>query len=168
MKSLLLLVVALLMTASAAKADHIGIYSDASGSSCYLGNAGFNNTATVVHKFSLGATSSRFKVTLPAGSTFFAFSTPFVPIGDLTSDLSLGYAACPNGSIPLRTIVAVLTAGIARGLPADNFSYIIYDACFGEYPATGGYGYVGLSTDYPCSEVAVESSTWGKVKSLYR
>ena len=166
MKKLLLLGVALLMTASVSRADHIGIFHDTLSASCNLGPAGFHTTAAVVHRFSLGMTGSRFKVVFPAGSNFFAFNTTFVPIGVLTSDLSLGYGQCYNGSLPLGTIVAVLSPGIAHVLPADGFPNIIFTACdFGEYSATGGEAYVG---PYDDCYFAVESSTWGKVKSLYR
>lgn len=167
MKKVLLLMVAVLMISSVAMADHFGVYSDATGSSCALGAAGFNPNANVIHKFTLGATGSRFKVTLPLGTLFFGFNTPYVPIGVLTSDLSLGYGLCLNGSIPLGTITAQYTAGVISVLPADAFASIIYTDCsFGEYPATGGNAYVG--TEGPCNEVATEQSTWGNVKALYR
>ncbi len=168
MKKVLLLMVAALMISSVAMADHFGVYSDATGSSCALGAANvFNPGATVIHKFTLGATGSRFKVTLPAGTSFFGFNTTFVPIGVLTSDLSLGYGQCLTGSIPLGTITAIYAAGTLSVLPADAFATIIYTDCnFGEYPATGGTAYVGGTG--PCNEVATEQSTWGNVKALYR
>jgi hypothetical protein len=166
MKTLVLLTVALLMMANVVNADHIGVHRNSESESCNLGNPGFNPNAVVVHKFSLGATGSRFKVTLPAGSSFFGFNTPYVPIGVLTSDLSLGYGLCLTGSFVLGTMVAILNPGTVNVLPADNFSNIIYTDCsFGELPATGGTAWVGGLDD--CVD-AVEPSTWGKVKSLYR
>jgi hypothetical protein len=166
MKKVLLLMVAVLMISSVAMANHFGVYTDATGASCLLA-PGFTSTATVIEKFSNGSTGSRFKVTLPAGSSFFSFSSPWTPIGALTSDLSLGYGGCQNGSIVLGQIVAILNPGQMDVLPADGFPSIIYTDCsFGEYPATGGNAYVG--TQGNCNEVATEQSTWGSVKALYR
>jgi hypothetical protein len=73
MKKVLLLTLAALMISSVALADNVSMYSDISGTSCLISAAGFNSTAAVVHKFSLGATYSRFKVTLPAGSVAVRF-----------------------------------------------------------------------------------------------
>jgi hypothetical protein len=167
MKKVLLLMVAALMISSVAMANHFGVYVDGTGSSCELGAAGFNSTATVCEKFSIGSTGCRFKVTLPPGSNFFSFSTTLVPIGVLTSDLSLGYGQCLNGTIPLGQIVAVLAPGTMTVSAADGFPNIIYTDCsFGEYPGTGGNAYVAGTG--PCGEIATEQSTWGSVKALYR
>src|SRR5512134_3130240 len=125
MKKVLLLMVAALMISSVASANHFGVYTDATGSSCLLA-PGFTSTATVVEKFTNGSTGSRFKVTLPAGSSFFSFNTPFVPIGVMTSDLSLGYGLCLDGSIALGQIVAILNPGQIDVLPADAFATIIF------------------------------------------
>ncbi len=166
MMRMLLLLVSLLLISSVAMADNIGVYSDATGSSCYLGAPGvFSATVTIIQKFSEGATGSRFKVMLPDGSSFFGFNTPYVPVGTLPNDLSLGYGTCLSGSIVLGTILAIYSAGLVQVLPADNFADIIYTDCsFAELPATGGYGTVGSQ----CDTGAVEPSTWGGVKALYR
>jgi len=167
MKKVLLLMVAVLMVSNVAMASHFGLYTDGSGSSCELGAAGFNTTATVVEKFSLGSTGCRLKAILPAGSNFFGFTTNFVPIGNLTSDLSLGYGQCLNGTIPLGTLAAILAPGTITVTAADAYPNIIITDCnFGEYPATGGFAYVAGTG--PCGEIATEQSTWGSVKALYR
>jgi len=169
MKKLLLLTISLLMISSAALADHIGVFSDATGTSCDLGAAGvFNPNATVIHKFTAGATGSRFKVTFPAGTAFFGFNTPYVPVGALNSDLSLGYGQCLNGSIVLGTINAIYGAGVGQVEKADLQSIILYTNClFAELPATGGPFTVASGWNI-CAETPVEPSTWGSVKALYR
>jgi hypothetical protein len=166
MKRMLLVLVSLLLLSSVAMADHIGVYSDAGGSSCYLGAPGvFSAMATVIHKFSEGATGSRFKVMFPAGTTFFAFNTSLVPVGSLPNDLSLGYGTCLSGSIVLGTILAIYSAGLVQVLPSDLFTDIIYTDCsFAELPASGGYATVGSQ----CDAGAIEASTWAGVKALYR
>jgi len=169
MKKFLLLTMCLLMVSSAALADHIGVYSDGSASSCNLGNiAGqFSPNATVIHRFTTGATGSRFKVTFPAGTSYFGFNTPYVPVGALNTDLSLGYGQCLNGSIVLGTINAIYAAGTGHVEKADLQSIILYTNClFAELPATGGVFYVGGIAG--CGEAPVEPSTWGSVKALYR
>jgi hypothetical protein len=168
MKKLLLLTICLLMVSSAALADHIGVFSDGTGGTCYLGAAGqFSPTATVIHKFTTGATGSRFKVTFPAGTAFFGFNTPYVPVGALNSDLSLGYGQCLTGSIVLGTINAIYGAGTGQVNTADLQAFILYTNClFAELPASGGQFFVGPFGD--CPHDAVEPSTWGSVKALYR
>ncbi len=166
MKRVLLLTTCVLMISSVAMADHFGIYTDATGVACTFA-PGFTSTATVIHKFTVGATGARFKITLPAGSTFFSFSTPYTPVGDMTTDLSIAYGQCLSGSIVLGNIVAILTPGAMHLLPADLFPNIIYTNClFAELPATGGSAGVGSQID--CFPFAVEPSTWGSVKALYR
>jgi len=171
MKKVLLLMVAVLMISSVAMADeHIGVYADGTGTNCNLGNiAGqFSPTATVVERSTTGSTGSRFKVTFPVGTAFFGFTTPWVPVGALNTDLSLAYGTCFTGTIVLGTINAIYGAGTGTLEKADLQPKIIYTDCnFGEYEATGGYFYVNSTG--PCEDIlATEPSTWGQVKALYR
>src|SRR6187402_117356 len=130
MKKLLLLTLCLSLVSSAAFADHIGVFNDASGTSCNLGAAGqFSSTATVIHKFTTGATGSRFKVAFPAGTAFFGFNTPYVLIGVLNSDLSFGYGQCLAGSIVLGSILAIYGAGQGQVEKADSQPNILYTNC---------------------------------------
>ena len=172
MKKVLLLMVAVLMISSVAmSAEHIGVYTDGTGTVCALGNiAGqFSPSATVVEKSTTGSTGCRFKVTFPPGTSFFGFNTPWVPIGAINSDLSLAYGSCITGNITLGTINAIYGAGTGTIGPADLFASIIYTDCsFGEYPATGGYFYVNGTGICEDPGVATEPSTWGQVKALYR
>ena len=170
MKKLLLLTLCLSLVSSAAFADHIGVFSDATGTSCNLGAPGqFSPTATVIHKFTTGATGSRFKVTFPAGTAFFAFNTTYVPIGALDTDLSLGYGQCLRGEIVLGSILAIYGAGTGKVEKADLQPIILYTNClFGELLATGGTFYVGENGFCTEGSTPVEPSTWGSVKALYR
>lgn len=174
MKRLLLLLVSLLLLSSVAMADHIGIYSDASGESCNLGNiAGqFSTTVTVIHKFATGAVGSRFKILFPAGTNFFVFNTPFVVVGVVPTDLSLGYGECRSGCIVLGNLIAIYGPGTLQVVAADLQANILYADCsFVEKIATGGTAPVNgvgyCDAEGGCT-VAVEPSTWGSVKSLYR
>jgi len=171
MKALVLLIGCCLMSSSTALADHIGVYSDNTGSSCQLGPAGqLNSGATVIHKFAAGATGSWFDIELPPATSFFSFSSPFSPIPNVTTDgIALDYRHCLTGSIVLGTINAIYGAGVGHVIPADQNPDIIYlDCSSAPLSATGGTFYVGDSgTD--CGETnPVEPSTWGSVKALYR
>ena len=172
MKKVLLLMVAVLMvSAVAANAiEHIGIYSDANGTSCTLA-PGFNPNVTVIEKSSTGTTGCRFYVDPGAGNSIFAFNTSWVPVGNIANDLSLAYGSCQAqpGSVVLGTILMSLAGpGSLSVLPAQGFASIIYTDCsFGEHPATGGKAFVTVTGN--CEEpLAAQSSTWGQVKALYR
>jgi hypothetical protein len=165
MKKVLLLMVAVLMISSVAMADHFGIYSDATGASCVLAAPGFSSTNTVIEKFSLGSNGCRFSVdNLPTGASFFAFSSPWTPVGDVHSDLSLGYGTCQTGSIVLGSFVAIFGPSTLHVLPAQGFLNIIYTDCnFGQHNATGGTAYIAGTG--PCGEVATEPSTWAPLSA---
>lgn len=169
MKKVLLLMVAVLMISSVAMADHIGVYTDGTATACLLA-PGFTSTATVVQKFSTGSSAARFKVVLPAGSSFFSFSTPYTTSGGLTTDLSVGYSPCLSGSFVVGQIVAILTPGTISVAASDLQSNIFWLDCdFIQHNGTGGHATVGASGNpQDCGEVATEPSTWGQVKALYR
>ncbi len=163
----LLLISSFLMISTTASADHIGLYSDQSGTSCSIA-PGFNTTAAVIHKNTAGATGSRFKVVFPAGTSSVAFSTPYVYVGSLTSDLSLAYGQCLSSTIVLGTITGTLGSGNGSVRTADGHPFILYTNCmFAELQATGGS--FGVGTSGNCGESAApQPSSWGEVKGLYR
>jgi hypothetical protein len=166
MKGLLLLIASFLFISTTALADHIGLYSDQTGTSCSLA-PGFNTTAAVIHKNTAGATGSRFKIVFPAGTSAVAFSTPYVFVGNLTSDLSLAYGQCLSSTIVLGTITAMLGSGSGSVRTADGHPFILYTNCsFAEAEATGG-GF-GVGTTSNCEGLGSQSSTWSEVKALYR
>jgi hypothetical protein len=171
MKKVLLLMLAVLMVSSVAMADHIGIYTDDTGSSCILNSTPFQSQTAVIHKFSAGTTGSRFKIATSSPGMVFAFNTTYSTIGTYDSDISVGYGAtCLTGSIVVGHLLIAGGAGPAGSmsvLTAPGQLGILYLQCnFAEKIATGGTAYV-LSSG-PCNEVATENSTWGQVKALYR
>jgi hypothetical protein len=168
MKKVLLLTISLLLVSRIAAADHIGIYTDGTGSGCNFG-VGFNSTATIIHKFSTGATGSRFKVIFPAGSVFIAFNTAFTTVGTLTSDVSVQYDECLTGTIVLGSMVTILNPGMMSVAPVNSLTTVTYTDCSHEDKyASAGQASVGAAFDPCLPPDPVESSTWGKVKALYR
>jgi hypothetical protein len=173
MKKVLLLMVAVLMVSSVAMADHIGLYNDNAGTSCLLAPGGhFAGTdCYVIHKFTTGATGSRWKINFPAGSTIFAFSpaSGMSPLGVVTSDMSVGYGGCQTGTLVLGACVGNLNPGTGAVVAADLQTDVVYTDCdFVQKPASGGTFTVAASGPAPCGEVATEPTTWGQVKALYR
>ena len=168
MKKVLLLMLAVLMISSAAMAEHIGLFADQAGTNCTLA-PGFNPNVYLVESSLGGTTGSRFKVVPGAGNSIFAFNTSYVPIGNVSNDLSLAYGQCLTGQVVLGSLLMSLAGpGNLEVTAADAFPNIIYTDClFGEYPATGGKAYVGVAGNcqFP---IATQPSTWGQVKSLYR
>jgi len=168
MKKVLLLMLAVLMISSAAMAEHIGLFADQAGTNCTLA-PGFNPNVYLVESSLGGTTGSRFKVVPGAGNSIFAFNTSYVPIGNVSNDLSLAYGQCLTGQVVLGSLLMSLAGpGNLEVVAADAFPNIIYTDClFGEYPATGGKAYVGVAGNcqFP---IATQPSTWGQVKSLYR
>ena len=184
MKRFALLFVVVLAVAAPAFAQYpdgltgdISAYADDQGNSCDVAAPGGGGLVTfyIVHKFSDGgsATGARFKATFPAGLNFVTFSTTFVPIGNLASDLSLGYGTCNSSTISLGSVLCLNPSAVAacsyiNVLAADNFSDpITTDCSFGEYKVEVGQAIVNNDGSCPCN-IATETSTWGKVKSLYR
>ena len=169
MKRMLLILVSLLLISSVAMADHISIYSDATGTSCYLGNiAGqFSTTATVIHKFTVGATGSLFDISVPPGTALFSFNTPYVPVPVVQPvGIALGYGQCLSGTIVLGTMLAIYAPGTLQIVPADGSvdgwryavgdeqstrfprAVLTFDAICAATPAAAGQKRVGLVVEF--------------------
>jgi hypothetical protein len=183
MKRFALLMVCLLALAAPAfgqitgKVGDISAYADDQGSNCNITAAGGNSLVMVhlVHKFSDGggATGARFKAVFPTGFTFLGFTPTGVPIGDIRTDLSLGYGVCITGTTDLGTVslfsvTASPTCSYLSIVAADNFANpIATDCSFGEYTVKTGSAIVNPDGTCQCN-IATQPTTWGKVKSLYR
>lgn len=174
MKKVLLLMVAVLMISSVAMADHIGLYNDQAGTTCLIAPGGhFAGTdCYVLHKFTAGATGSRWKLNLPAGSGAFAFTAlnGYSTLGTVTSDISVGYGGCQTGTLVLGVVICNLVAGTGSIGAADLQTAVLYTDCgFAQANGTGGTFTVGASGPAPCGEpLAAQPTTWGSVKALYR
>jgi hypothetical protein len=179
MKRLALTLVFLLTVAFAANAfatavGDISAYADDQGNSCNIAAPAGLVTVYIVHKFSDGgsATGCRFKVATPAGMTFLAFNNAFTPIGNITTDISLGYGVCITTTTNLGSILYNSAGPAACTLvsvtAADNFANpIATDCSFGEYTVKTGSGILNPDGTCQCN-IATQPTTWGSVKALYR
>lgn len=171
MKLLLLLVISILLVANVAQADFIGIYTDASGTTCTLAS-GFSTTATVIHKQTPGTIGSLFGISTASapGSTLFAFNSSYTSVC-VNPPCPFLYGACVQGSIVVGTIVAALgnTGFLEVVGVGGNATPIVVDCNQEAHSALGGRGYINsFPPECTPGDIAVENSTWGSVKALYR
>lgn len=155
------------LSTHAAMADHISLYSDASGASCVLA-PGANRSVAVIEKYSVGATGSRFSMTTGA-NVFLSFNTPYTAVGNLTSDITISYGECLIGSFVIGTATMNLIGGYLYIHPAQLQTQVLYmDCLFVAHKASWGHAVIGNVFD-PCNvQVAAEPETWGAIKALYR
>jgi len=157
----------------------VDIYADDQGNSCEISAPGNPNPFNVylVHKFLPGeaATAIRIKVVFPTGMTFFAFNPtpPFVPVGQLTSDYSLGYGTCINtttnlGAALVQAPTAVADCSYISVLTSDALpEALAVDCNFVEFVVGVGQAIVNPVPGCNCN-IATEPTSWGRVKALYR
>jgi hypothetical protein len=190
MKKVLLMTLALTMCAGAAMADHIGIYADQAGMTCYLSGLVTppgNNAMYIVHKLNPGSTAAQFKVTdATAGGLFpTTQTTPYLALGTWNTDWSLAYGGCVVNDHVLATLNFLwfgsplachqtLTIDPAPTSPVPG-AVALVDCSVPDAQlktASGGRAFAGVPEDScpaSCNEPnATENSTWGQVKALYR
>jgi hypothetical protein len=189
MKKVLMLAMALTLCAGGAFADHIGLYTDQTG---LVGNctstpaAGAPYAVYVVHKLNVGGTKgSRFKVTglnpAPAGTFYTGYSmlNGFININGPDIGISCAYGFCDGaqdfGVLALNFFVtgaipACAELSIVPDPAEPSGTVVVADCQDVVHAATGGtFFFSANGTCAGCGEPnAVEQSTWGKVKSLYR
>jgi hypothetical protein len=178
MKKVLMLSLAILMVASYAMADDIGVYTDQAGTDCDFVATGIGPLTVYVVHHTAGATGSQFKVVNTSSWSFSASVLGgFLSIGDAFSDLSLAYGGCNAG--PAIAVVALngftfpfpgAPCGQITVQAAPNKVGVIgVDCIFAELPASAGKIVFDPNATCPCVEPnATEQSTWGNIKSLYR
>jgi hypothetical protein len=177
MKRFALLVLVVLALASPAMAGlgTLGLFADNQGNSCNITDVGGFLSIYLLHVMKPGdeSTATRFAIGPPAGWTYVTYSTTFVGFGDAMSDLSVGYGGCQPSTIIVAqffftstvaapcSYVNVLPNGITNNvLGLDcNFAEI-------EMPKSG-QAIVNPNAGCQC-DVAVQPTTWGQVKALYR
>ena len=181
MKKFVLTVSALALFASPAFAQTgaPGLFADNQGLACNITvPVGSPLTVYVVHKSPSGATGSVWRLSAPTGPTFFynggsVGNANILSIGDPVSGISLAYGGCINGDFLIYSLNFFATAPVApctyMRLVEDPTqpAPISVDCNFAEVPVVAGQGILNATVACDC-DVATESTTWGKVKSLYR
>ena len=154
---------------------HLSIYSDPALTQCTLSDASPRVSSVYVAETTDAATGVRFRVAPSPGFTgvWLGDSSPYQPIGSSQTDLSLGFGACLAGKFLVLTLTYQLfgtsTCSELAIAPAVGFPVSICVPCAGETPCVGDQPlHVNCSGSFDCGPLATESTTWGKVKSLYR
>jgi hypothetical protein len=176
-KVVLLSVAGVVIATGAVWADHLGLYSDTQGGSCWVQlTAPFATTSVyVIHKFTAGTTGSRFRVK-DASTLYQAGSwTPYAALGNPYSGVSIAYGGCLAGQVNAMTLsyiwfnqpVACGKLEIVRDPMASDI--LSADCSFAEKVASGGGLYFNPNGNCEvCPGENVGELTWGKVKALYR
>ena len=188
MKRLLSVFLTLAISSVAAHADHIGIYSDQAGGSCYFSSLvpppGSNN-AYVIHRFNVGSTASQFKVIDTSGlfATTQTFPAGYLTIGTWNTDLSIAYGGCVIGDHVVATLSflwfgAPVNCGQTLAVAPAPTSPIPGEVALVdcaqpsgnlETATAGTFFLTSGCPSGPCDlGTPTEQSTWGAVKALYR
>ena len=186
---LLVALTALCFAVSAANADplyRVEFSGDNAMTTCTLAGNGVGVTA--IHVFLLGsegATAVLFGADIPAcwgGTTWLGdvLAEPWLSIGTTQEPLglSIAFGECRSLPLYLGSINFVGVAGssccefpVTHPTAWDNFATPAQavDCVFEDWDASGGRVIVNANTTCLCEQpLAVEESTWGRVKSLYR
>jgi hypothetical protein len=188
---LLLLAIAFMIYAGAARCDCFGIYSNPQLSGCFLTllEPPAYNFVYVIQKFNLGSAASQFKVIDNSGLFPASQQTPYLALGTWNTDLSLAYGDCIFGDHVLLTLGFIwfgdpivgcenwLSVGAAPTSPISG-SIAVVDCGPPWTYRTGGSGWPfhfgadAQSCEFDCGcehhETPVAASTWGAVKAMYR
>ena len=171
----------------AATQNKIDLYADANRTSCQL-SENVSPPVAQVHVFLSGpekARGARFKAPKPdcwLGATWVGDTTLPVHAGFLNSQIDWSLAffpaalTCGAGFQPPIYIGTINFLVSGQALPCCEMKavaalqFVYTDCLLGEHPlATGRSVFVNGSVSCPCDgPLATESSTWGRVKSLYR
>jgi hypothetical protein len=155
----------------------IGVFSDTGGGDCNITDKVGVVTAEIVLVNSEGSTHVSFAVQESEGvEMVYADETVHfaLKLGDTRGGIQITFGACLTGSIHLATVRyggsgTTSACEAIRVVPHPTVGSVrIYDCEQNPYTATGG-GSALVRNDGGCScSVAAETSTWGRVKSLYR
>jgi hypothetical protein len=168
-----------LLAGPASAGNKIDLYSDAARSSCELTDQSAGPALEVVYVFMTGpeqSTGVRFKAARPAcwvGASFVGNVSNYLTIGTTEVDYSVGFGACIQPPIMLGQINFVgtgLGGSCCEMTASPGFEFVHTDCNFAEHAIVAGQKLV-INPTAACrcqSPVAVEPSSWGRVKSLYR
>lgn len=144
---------------------------DQAGTVCALTDNGAGSLVSVyVWHMGGGATGSHFGISPPAGATwaFVEFQNPFGQIPASSTDITLNYGTCIDADTYLGVASWIST------VPAPSCSDIavwpntITDCAFVEHSGIFSQPMIVNSiVGCPCVS-AIEPTTWGSVKALYR
>jgi hypothetical protein len=184
MKKFVLTVALLALCASPVFAQVGGpaFYADAAGTSCNITvPTGVPFNVYVVHSSIGGATGGQWMfdpTTIDPNLTYIGGSAgpaAILVIGSPQAGVSLAYGGCVNGALHVWTFNFFSVAGVPactylellHDPAAQTPGVISVDCIFAEISVDPGEGIMNANASCDCV-VAAQTTTWGKVKSLYR
>jgi hypothetical protein len=180
MKKVLILALAIVMSASVVSANHIGLYSDPGYSDCNLAPVLYaTNTIYVVHTLAATGNTAQFMIThnwtALAGAISWGSN---LTLGDPYTGITVTYVGCKNlpyllgtlGFIPLAADPQCAVSFQVVADPAVASGSVEVVDCFATIQlATGGTLTVnGDENLCPCEIVGTEETNWSKIKALYQ
>jgi hypothetical protein len=158
--------------------EKIELFADANRTACEISDQG---GVVTLHVFLTGpdtATLAAFRAHVPdcwQGATWLSDFTPYVSIGTSQGEWSVAFGQCLTPPVHVGEI-SVMTTGTAPSCceykiqQPISFPLQYVDCAFAETNASAGQ--VVIVNPTPACHcqlpVATQSSTWGRVKSLYR
>ncbi len=161
----------------------LNIFSDAQGTNCLVSDIQPGIITVYVFHSTIGATASQFRIATDAGFTGSYIShqvaSPFLEMGTPPVDYSVAYCCfCYTGSFLVATISYL---GLGTSAPCSHISIepaptspipgevAVIDCDFElAVPNTSGPAVVNYTNCAAWCIGATESSTWGRIKALYR
>ena len=167
----------LLLPARAGAFGRLSLYSDAAFTECTLSDTAPGTVNVYMAEWSdQGATGLRFRIDANAGFTgvWLSETSPFGVIGNSPTDIAIGFGQCMTHRFLVLTMTyelfgtstcSDLSIVAAPGLPEPICHGCIFSEmrCYGYDPV-----HVNCAGSFDCNPVPAESSTWGRVKALYR
>jgi len=173
-----------LLFASAAVGNSITVYGDASGASCSIADVSpALFTVFVIHNAVDGSVGSNLRVTESSGfaATFVGENNAFYHDGTFRDGVNVFYAECLFSTFVIGTITyqghgtsetcsTLETTGNPNWVEGFTPDPITSDCTFQWYPAPSAMSlHINPSVECPAPcAVKSQSSTWGRVKALYR
>lgn len=169
--------------ANAALVGRISLYSDAASTLCALAdNEPRLGEMFIVHNVGDVAGNAylvRFQLTASAGFTGSWVQDILPPgmsaVGTSPNGIAINYQACRSGDVSILRVTYQLfgTSSQCSFLQASAYPGIDFieamDCSFDSHAVAGGTIVVNPNETCPCPEpVPVQTSTWGRVKALYR
>jgi hypothetical protein len=168
---------ALLLFGTPASADRLSIYSDAALTQYTIDDSVPRVVTLYVAGYLFESSGVRFSVRPGPGFTgvWLSDTSAFYPYGSSPTDIAIGFGRCVTSRSVLILTMSYQMFGTSspcselRAAPPDGFLYAIGTQCGADeviiWPLDKLYA---NCPNPPIPPVATESSTWGKVKSLYR
>lgn len=167
------------------RGDKIEVFADAQMVSCELLDNGFGiRSVHIFHTGPLAATGSQFVAPIPAcwvGATWLGdtVAAPFLAIGNSQTDWTIVYTGCLQPPIYVARIDYFSTGasqscckyGVAPSPSASEPGVLAIDCNFANFVASNDVRVtINPSSECPCGSPAlpVQSTTWGRVKAMYR